>query len=347
MTVISTVLAAAALAAVIFLAWRISVTNHRLHETLARTFSDNAKIINDVRNALDENLNAFRNEFSKAGNNITQQLSAWHGTIKSVQEGLGEVRESSQQTRQLASDIKKLEEILRPPKLRGVVGEILLENALGQILPAGCYDTQYDLAGKKVDFVVKIGEKLVPIDAKFPMESFERYLAADENNKPAARREFVKTVKDKIDGIAVNYIRPDLDTYDFALMYLPSENIYYEAAVADADLYQYAADKKVFPVSPATVYIYLQTVALGLRGLALERKADLIRKQLQRLADELREFEEKFNLAARHLRNAQNALDAAGPLLSHFIGRLKHAGDVETAEQTLPKNSDTEEPLFS
>jgi len=315
--------------------WQARAAARRQEETLARTYRDSADGLERLRNTVDNRLDAFTHVFAAA-----------HDTITSVQQGLGEVRESSGQVRDLALNIKKLEELLRPPKARGVVGEILLENILNQILPPGQFHRQYPLAGATVDFVVKVGDKLVPIDAKFPLESFERFLAAEENDKRKARGEFTKVVRDKMADIAAKYIRPDLGTYDFALMYLPAENIYYEAFVADTNLHDYAAAKRVFPVSPSTVYVYLATIAVGLRGLALERKADVVWRELRRLSDELKRFQESFELVGKHLRNASNNYSEAASFLTAFAGNLGRAGQV-TAEETPPAGpAAAEEPLF-
>ena len=297
-----------------------------------------------LRQAMDNRLDSFTNLLANTTQSISQQLASAGDAIASVHQGVGEIRESSTRVLELGRDIKKLEELLRPPKARGAVGEVLLDNVLAQLLHPKQYRRQFPLAGAAVDFAVKIGNKYVPVDAKFPLESFERMTSAPEEQRPGCRRDFVRAVKDKIDEIAAKYIRPDLGTYDFALMYLPSENIYYQTAVVDGDLFEYGAGRRVFPVSPATVYLYLVTVALGLQGMALEGRAATVVAELRRLADELNKFYDLFRVTGKHLRDASNKYDDASRALAGFQDRLAAAGKIDKEEpgEALPGDESTQ-----
>ncbi len=325
--VVAVLAAALAAGAVMFL----FSSNRRRADSLARA-SDAASAadVAALRQAVDARLDNFTRLLANTSDAINRQLAAAGDTITSVQQGIGELRSSSDKVVELGQNINKLQEILRPPKARGGVGEVLLDNVLAQVLSPSQYRRQFPLAGSFVDFAVKVGNKYVPIDAKFPLESFERMLAAeDEAGRAKCRRELRGVVKGKIDDIAAKYIRPDLGTYDFALMYLPSENLYYQAAVADAELFDYAARRRVFPVSPATVYVYLATIALGLRGMALEGRAAVIAAELSRLGDELGKFQELFRVTGKHLRDAANKYDEAGRALATFGDRLDAARLIE------------------
>ncbi len=328
------IIAGLALVALAAAAWLVRGSVRRLEDNVLRTQGSGATAadVATLRQAMDNRLDSFTNLLANTTRNISQQLASAGDTIASVQQGVGEIRESSTRVLELGRDIKRLEELLRPPKTRGAVGEVLLDNVLAQVLHPSQYRRQFPLGGALVDFAVKIGARYVPVDAKFPLESFERMIKAPEEERPGLRRDFVRAVKDKVDEIAAKYVRPDLGTYDFALMYLPSENIYYQTAVADGDLFEYGAARRVFPVSPSTVYLYLVTVALGLQGMALEGRAAAVVAELRRLADELNKFQELFRVTGKHLRDAGNKYDEASRALASFGDRLGAAGKMEREE---------------
>ncbi len=342
------IVALIALLALVAALWLVRGSVRRLEDNVLRAQGSGATAadVAALRQAMDNRLDSFTNLLANTTRNISQQLASAGDTITSVQQGVGEIRESSSRVLELGRDIKRLEELLRPPKTRGAVGEVLLENVFAQLLPPSQYRRQFPLGGAFVDFAVKIGARYVPVDAKFPLESFERMIKAPEEDRPGLRRDFVRAVKDKVDEIAAKYVRPDLGTYDFALMYLPSENIYYQTAVADGDLFEYGAARRVFPVSPSTVYLYLVTVALGLEGMALEGKAAAVAAELRRLAGELNKFQELFRVTGKHLRDAGNKYDEASRALASFGDRLAAAGKMEREEPGEGSPPEEGEQLF-
>ena len=200
---------------------------------------------------------------------------------------------------------------------------------LGQILPAEHFATQYSFrSGEKVDAVVRLGRSLVPVDAKFPLENFKRILAATSEEESArAKRQFAGDVKKHIDAIAGKYILPDEGTYDFALMYIPAENVYYETiikedAADDKSLSHYALGKHVIPVSPNSLYAYLQTIVLGLRGMKVEERAKEIVEYLSRLQSDFTKFRDEYTLLGKHLGHAQASYQSAERRLDPFGQRL-------------------------
>src|SRR5258708_7122915 len=226
-------------------------------------------------------------------------------------------------------DIAGLEQLLKSPKIRGGVGETLLENLLAQMLPREQYALQHAFAtGDRVDAAIRIGERIVPIDAKFPLENFRRVLEeTDEDKRGPLRRAFLRDVKNRVDEIAKKYILPDEGTFDFALMYIPAENIYYEIIVRDDSEEDspaaYALARRVVPVSPNTFYAYLRVIVLGLRGLRIERDAQEIQARLGRLRGDLDKFREAFDVVGRHLTNARNKYDDAASGLGRLEGKLE------------------------
>ena len=170
--------------------------------------------------------------------------------------------------------------------------------------------------------------RLVPVAAKVPLANFRRVRdEPDEDKRPALRRAFLRDVKNRVDEIAKKYILPDEGTFDFALMYIPAENIYYEIIVKedseDDPPAAYALGRRVVPVSPNTFYAYLRVIVLGLRGLRIERDAQEIQARLGRLRGDLDKFREAFDVVGRHLTNARNKYDDAASGLGRLEGKLE------------------------
>src|SRR5947209_5992657 len=208
----------------------------------------------------------------------------------------------SEQARQIA-DVSKsigdLERVLSAPKLRGGFGELQLENLLSQVFASEQYDVQYRFSsGEIVDAVLHLPGGKVAVDSKFSLENFRRTMDAQNDiDKKAARREFLKDVRKRIDEIAGKYIRPAEGTLPFALMYIPAENVYYEAIIRDEDgndLHDYCMQKRVLPVSPNSLYAYLQTIVLGMNGMRVSQRAESILREIQSLKIELEGFDEVY-----------------------------------------------------
>ena len=260
-----------------------------------------------------------------------------------VKERLGELTKGTQQIEEVGKNISSLQEILRAPKFRGGFGELLLERLLADILPHDNYSLQYRFGnGETVDAIIRIGDKLVPIDSKFPLEDFERILAAEsEEEQTALRRQFTRTIKKHIDNVT-KYILPDEGTFDFALMYIPAENVYYETILRgheESEIYSYSLQKRVIPVSPNSFYAYLQVIILGLKGLHIESTAGEIMGHLARLQGDLDDFQVDYETLGGHIRHAAGKYDDASRKLDRFGEKLRLAG--ETPVEKLPESSET------
>lgn len=259
-----------------------------------------------------------------------------------VKERLGELTQRTEQIQEVGKDISSLQEILRAPKFRGGFGELLLERLLADILPHKNYSLQYRFRnGETVDAVIRIGENLVPIDSKFPLEDFERILSSESEDEQAAlRRQFTRTIKKHIDNVT-KYILPDENTFDFALMYIPAENIYYETILRghaeQSEIYSYSLQKRVIPVSPNSFYAYLQVIILGLKGLHIESAAREILGHLGRLQGDLTDFQEDYATLGTHIRHAARKYDEAERKLTRLGDKLQLAG--ETPIEKLPEGS--------
>src|SRR5882672_10899435 len=239
--------------------------------------------------------------------------------IADVSHRLGELGRSSQQILELGQDIRGLQQIFQAPKIRGGLGEIALASLLQQIFPAEQFTLQHSFQdGQTVDAVLRMPGGMVPIDSKFPLAGFRQMLdASAPEQKDRARRQFAREVRKHIDDIAEKYLRPSEGTLDIALMYIPAENIFYELITrsdeaGEEDISAYALKRRVIPVSPNSIYAYLQAVVYGLMGLRIEQRAREILKGLQQLNGDFVIFGDSFQKAQNHLRNAQSAFDEAG-----------------------------------
>jgi len=268
---------------------------------------------------------------------INQRLEHTTKAVTDVQANLAKLEESNKRIYEVGKDISSLQEILRAPKLRGGLGELFLGDLLSQILPPESFQLQYTFkSGEKVDAVVKLGDGLVPVDSKFPLENFHKTIQAEtEQEKKNFRKLFTSDVRKHVDSIASKYILPDEKTYEFALMYIPAENIYYETIIKDEEsgegksISSYALDKKVIPVSPNTFYVYLKTILLGLRGMKIEEKALEIIRSLQRLRGDFARFQEDFSKLGTHISHAKSSYDSTEKRLQRFGDKLDQVEDPE------------------
>ena len=261
---------------------------------------------------------------------IGQRLDNAAKVVGEVQNRLGQLDEAGKRIFEVGKDIAGLQDILRASKIRGNIGEFFLGDLLGQIFPPNYFTLQYAFkSGEKVDAVVRAAKGLVPIDAKFPLEGFRKMIEAQaEAEKKTARKQFIGDVKKHIDSIAQKYILPGEGTLDFALMYIPAENVYYETIIREekfgetGGLDEYARQRRVFPVSPNSLYPLLATILLGLQGLQIEKNAQRVIEQLKGLAVEMGKFKKDFELIGTHVGRAHASFDQAQKRLDHFEGKL-------------------------
>jgi len=296
----------------------------------------------------DKALNLMQQQIGQLTQNINQQLQSMSGqfqrttgdigtTLGDVKKDLGKMEAVTQEVLSKAKNIANLEDLLRAPKFRGGLGELFLGDLLAQILPPAHFTLQHKFkSGEKVDAAVKIGAYLVPIDSKFPLENFKKFMSEKEGKeKDDLRKKFAADVKKHIQDIAHKYILPDEGTYDFALMYIPAENVYYETILRDESygedrsILTYALDKRVIPVSPNSFFAYLQVIVLGLKGMKIEKDAQVIFQSLARLQGDLKRFSKDFQILGSHLVNAKSKFDDAEKRLNRFSDKLEIAcGDM-------------------
>jgi DNA recombination protein RmuC len=291
----------------------------------------------DNQNVIHEHLSDIMDRVNKSLQNssgdINRRLDNAAKVIGDVQRNIGELSTASKQIFEVGKNIATLQEILQPPKLRGGIGEQFLGELLSQILPPKFFTLQHQFSsGERVDAVIKLGEKLVPIDSKFPLDNFRRMIECKtEEERKGSQKAFTRDVKKHIDDISVKYIVPNEGTYDFALLYIPAENVYYETITKDESfgeekgILNYALSKRVVPVSPNSFYAYLQVIVLGLKGLEIEENAREIQTRLVSLANDLKIFQKDFQVVGTHITNAMNKFEEARRRLDRFSLKFEQA----------------------
>jgi DNA recombination protein RmuC len=279
-------------------------------------------------------------QLQKSTGDLNVRLDNAARVVQEVSKGLGSLGEATKKVFEVGKDISSLQEILRSPKLRGGLGELFLGDLLSQIFPPAYYTLQHRFkSGEAVDAVIRLGHNLVPVDAKFPLENFRRLMEnCSEDERKAAKRKFIADVKKHVESIAGKYILPDEGTFDFALMYIPAENVYYELIIRDEavdldkGLLSFAFTKRVVPVSPNSFYAYLQTILLGLKGMHVEEKAQEILKNLARLSGDFDRFKADFDLVGKHLTNTKTKYEEADKRLEKFGDRLQSLSGAEAGQ---------------
>jgi DNA recombination protein RmuC len=250
-------------------------------------------------------------------------------TIKDMGATIHKIIQQQEEAQKLGQSLK---DILQAPKLRGSYGEVMLEEMLERVLPKGMWERQYSIAGgqDKVDIVVKLKDVIIPIDAKFPRDDYRRYIEA---NTPDEKKKYWKAheeaVKKQIRNIKDKYIRPEKGTTDFALMFIPSEAIYYETIAEKnymgetSKIYEFAQEKNIIPVSPNTFYAFLQVVIIGIRNVEIVKSAKNLQKGLISLQRSFEFFYKKFEEIGKNLNSAQEAYRVG----SNHIEKYKHTLD--------------------
>jgi DNA recombination protein RmuC len=253
---------------------------------------------------------------------LNERLDNAARVISRVQKNIGEFSE-------IGRGMKDLQEFLKSPKIRGNVGEQVLKEMLAQFLPKSSFNLQYSFkSGEKVDAAIKTSAGIIPVDSKFPMENFRKMSsAATEAEKKVFEKEFERGVKDHIDDISKKYILTEEGTIDYALMYIPSEAVYYEIA-NNADLFDYAQAKRVLPVSPTTFYAYIRAILMSFEGQKIEARAREILSSLRAIQKDYGKVGENLSVLQKHLNNAYN-------MMSSVFSSFTQLGQKISSTQTL------------
>ena len=278
------------------------------------------QLISDMRGSMDKTTDSMVRQTQA----INQRLDKAAEVISNVSKSVGEMTE-------LGRSMKDLQEFLRSPKLRGQIGESGLKDLLGQALPKQHFHLQYAFkGGEVVDAALQLEKGIIPIDAKFPMENFRKMTKAkDEAEAEIHRKVFTADVKKHIDAISTKYIRPQEGTLDFALMYIPSEPVYYDILTNSPDLDDYAYKKRVRPVSPNTLYAYLRAIIMSLEGSRIEKQAGQILAALREIGDETGKFGSSLSVLTKHIKNAAASSDDVNTRFTRLSSRISTVQSIE------------------
>lgn len=305
---------------------QIAATRQELQSSMASQAQGMTAQLNQLMQSVTQQLGQVRQELqtgiassgqlaTEAQKEVAQRLQSSTDALVQMSQKIGEVQKTSQDLSQAA---QTLQSVLGGAKTRGTLGEVTLERLLEDALPRSAYEMQYRFmsTGAVVDAIVRGGERLLPVDSKFPLEAYRR-LAGEGD---AARREFCVAVRKHADSIAEKYILPEEHTLDYALMFVPSEGVYYELLRTEDSKYgmldEYCRAKRVFPVSPNTFYACLSAIAVSLQGQKIEENARHLLANLAGLKKQFESFEEVYEKLGTHLRHAQQSYEDADSKLS-------------------------------
>jgi len=287
------------------------------------------KTINEALKSSSTNMVRTLQENSRQ---LNERLDKAAAVIRDVGKEVGQMSE-------IGRNMRELQDFLKSPRLRGNIGEQVLKDLISQMFPKNSFHLQYQFkSGERVDAAIKTDAGILPIDSKFPMENFQKMLKAQsEKEREDAKKEFIKDIKRHIDAISKKYILPDEGTMDFALMYVPSETVFYEV-VNMSDIIEYARKSRVYVVSPNTLYTHLQTILLSFEGRKIETQSREIFRLLRALQIEYNKVEENIGVLGKHINNASSQFNNVASGFLKFGQKLQSAGNLEESTvRKLPK----------
>jgi DNA recombination protein RmuC len=253
---------------------------------------------------------------------------------KRFEAGYGQMAQELGRVQEIGHQMRDFQDFLKSPKLRGNIGEQILKDLLDQILPKGNFSLQYQFReGQLVDAIVRTKQGIIPIDSKFPIESFRRMAKSKEGEKERIEREFIRDIKKHIDVISKKYILPQEGTVDFALMYVPSEPVYYEITLNQPELLDYGYNKKVYFVSPNSFYYFLKIILIGLEGAKIEEASKKILEGLKAIQQESVKFGEELGTLSSHIDRAKGASERVQSRYGRLVGKIDGLRLLEEKEE--------------
>lgn len=297
--------------------------------------------LNDQNKTLQEQLGTQRKAMAEQTKLIWERLENSSKVIQQVHKELGGISE-------FGKDMKDLSNVLKSPKLRGGLGEQLLYEILDNSLPKDLYQTQYKFKdGAVCDAVVKTEKGLIAIDSKFPMENFKAMVTSEsEGGRESYKKQFVRDVKKRVDEISSKYILPEENTADFAVMYVPSENIFYELVVNTPEIEEYSRQKSVFITSPNTLTYQMRAILVAYQQSELEKHAGEILKSLSGIKSEAEKFDEELGVLGGHIVRTYKAMDNVKIKFTKLFGKIEQTQALGTAKDTkqIHQNTQKESP---
>ena len=242
---------------------------------------------------------------------LNQNIQGMHERLDNAAKVMGQVNKELGQVQEMGRQMKDLQDFLKSPKLRGNIGEQVLKDMLEQYFPQSYWQMQYKFKeGQMVDAILKTEQGFIGIDSKFPLENFQRMVQAEgEEDTLISKKAFIKDVKKHIQDIGKKYILPEEGTVDFAIMYVPSEAIYYEIIRSEEDIHVYAQENKILITSPNSFFYFLKVIMMGLQGKKIEEASKKILASFQAMAKDSEKMGEDLGVLNTHLTNASGTMD--------------------------------------
>lgn len=263
---------------------------------------------------------------------------------------IGELQKEAGQFSEISRGMRELQEFLQSPKLRGNIGEEVLKDLLGQTFPKHAIHLQYQFkSGDKVDAALKTDAGILPIDSKFPMENFQRMMKEENKvDRERAKKEFARDVKKHIDDIGKKYILPEEGTVDFAIMYVPSEAVYYEIVNIEEAM-KHARNQRVYPVSPTTLYAHLRIILMSFEGKRIEQQARQVLSSIRAIQKDYEKVGGVMNVLGKHVTNAYNTMSAVVSSFTQLGQKISstQAIEKETVEEIKEVEAGEERQLTS
>ncbi|HOM27627.1 MAG TPA: DNA recombination protein RmuC [bacterium] len=290
----------------------------QLHQTLTDTVKNLTNSINSSTSQLNSNLDSKLEQLNK-------RLADTTGLITNLNLRVGELSKSAEELRKVNEELKTA---LTSPKLGGDIGEQILENMLKNVLPQEIYKLQYLISpGNRVDAAIFIENRFIPVDAKFPVISYKKMANSKDEEYEKNKQEFIKEVKGHIEKVA-KYIQPERGTFNFAFMYIPSEPIFYSLLISEdkdgTSIFNYSwSQKKVLPVSPQSLFAYLNIILLGLKGKIIEKNAEYILKSFEGMGKIFENLKNSFEKSIRQLKYTNSNFEEAKNFLDKFETEFK------------------------
>jgi DNA recombination protein RmuC len=283
---------------------------------------------------LNQSMQALQSNFQEGMDRTNQAIN---NRLDNAAKVIGAVSKELGQMSQIGQSLQNFQDLLKNPKMRGGLGEQGLKDMLSQTFPNELYNMQYKFRnGQIVDAAIKIEAGIVPVDAKFPLENFNRILKAKTESEIAeARRKFRSDFRVHVNAIAKKYIVSDEGTVDFALMYIPSETVYYELISNENDLHDYAIKAKVIPTSPNTFFYYLRSIMLGLQGRKISEMSKQILSTLKIIQTETNKFGDNLSVLNRHVTNAKSTMEKVDSDFTRLQGKIEKVNSLESEQSEL------------
>jgi DNA recombination protein RmuC len=303
---------------------RLDVITAEMNRTFAQGLQQATQSLNGTIGTVRDETRAVREETRAA---IQQQSLQ-------VTQTLGDLKDTNSRILEQSRSLDEFQRMLQSPKLRGDFGEFTLEQMLRDLLPSEQYECQASIGDGRVDALIRTPYGALCIDCKFPLDNFRRALRETEPAaRDAAMKQFYSDVRGRIKEIADRYVLPP-QTLDVAFMFVPAENVYYEV-IGRPELLTYGRECHVVPVSPNTMYAYIQALAVGFRGMKIQEEAKRVQEMLAQLTTRFDKFQDHFSMVGKHLDNAKSQFERAMRDVERFDATLQGVkiGRIEETQQ--------------